>query len=201
MKELNDIIQQSGVRGMKWGVRRDHTDSGGADGMLDAKNKPSHTFLGKRLNSLKRERQWKSVLKEMDTLSTNDITEVARRVTLENGLKTLSRSKIGTKKDKEDYLHRERMDNEELSRKVTRLRAKESLHSAVRNASKEQREFGQKVMQIGGSLGVKYALTKSITPRDVFDTVKNPKASADKAKSDLLKVALEKVKAANQPKP
>lgn len=201
MKELNDVIQQSGVMGMKWGVRRNNTGRGGADGKLDAKDKPIRTFIGRKLNSLKRERQWKSVLKEMDMLSTQDITDVARRVTLENGLKTLSRSKIGTKKDKEDYLRREHMDNEELARKVTRLRAKENLHSAVRNASKEQREFGQKVMQIGGSLGVKYALTKSITPRDVFDTVKNPKASADKAKQDLLKVALEKVKAANRPRP
>jgi hypothetical protein len=195
MKELNDVLQQSGVLGMKWGVHNDHADRGRAD------VKRARGFLGKRLNSLKRERQWKSVLKEMDALSTQDITEVARRVTLENGLKTLSRSKIGSKKDKEDYHQREHMDNEELSRKVTRLRAKESLHNAVSNASKEQRAFGQKVLQIGGSLGVKYALTKSVTPRDIFDTVKNPKASADKAKSDLLKVALEKLKKANQPNP
>lgn len=89
------------------------------------------------------------------------------------------------------------MDNEELSRKVTRLRAKEALANAVSNASKEQREFGQKLVQIGGSLGVKYALTKTITPKDVFDTVKNPKASADRAKSDVLKTAMEKLKKQN----
>lgn len=190
---MEDVIQQAGVKGMKWGIRRDYTQRGGADGKLDAKDKPIRTALGKKLNSLKRERQWKSVLKEMDSLSTKDITEIAKRVTLENSLKTLSRSKVGTKKDREDYLRRERMDNQELSRKVTRLKAKENLHNAVSNASKEQREFGQKLVQIGGSLGVKYALTKSISPKDVFDTVKNPKASADKAKGDLLKVAMEKI--------
>lgn len=194
MNELNDIIQQSGVKGMKWGVRRDYARRGGADGKLDARDKPISTALGRKLNSLKRERQWKSVLREMDKLSTKDITEVAKRVTLENSLKTLSRSKIGTKKDREDYLRRERMDNQELTRKVTRLKAKQSLHIAVHSASKEQREFGQKVVQVGSSLGIKYALTKSITPKDVFETVKNPKVSADKAKNDLLKVALEKVK-------
>lgn len=190
-------LQHTGVKGMKWGIRRDYTQRGGADGKLDAKDKPIRTAIGKQLNSLKRERAWKSVLKEMDSLSTKDITDVAKRVSLENALKSLSRSKIGTKSDKADYLRRERMDNEELSRKVTRLRAKESLHAAVSSASKEQREFGQKVVQIGGSLGVKYALNKSLSTKDVFDTIKSPKSSADKAKSDLLKIAMEKIKAQN----
>ncbi len=194
METFDDILKHYGVKGMKWGVRRDYTRRGGADGKLDAKDKPIRTAIGKRLNSLKRERQWRTVLKEMDNLSTRDITEVARRVSLENSLKRLSRSKVGTKKDREDYLRRERMSNEELSRKVTRLRAKENLHRAVNEASREQREFGQKVVQIGSSLGVKYALNKSITPKDVFETVSNPKASSDKAKQDLLKVALDKVK-------
>jgi hypothetical protein len=194
VKELDDLLQQSGIKGMHWGVRRNLDRPGGADGKSDAKDKPIRTKLGKTLNSLKRERQWKSVLKEMDTLSTKDIGVVAKRVALENSLKMLSRSKVGTKKDKEDYLRREHMDDQELSRKVVRLKAKESLHNAVHSASKEQREFGQKVIQIGGSLGVKYALTKTVSTKDIFDTIKNPKSSADQAKKDLLKVALDKVK-------
>lgn len=193
-EEDDSGVEHSGVPGMKWGVRRDYTQRGGADGKLDAVDKPIRTAIGKKLDSLKRERQWKSVLKEMDSLSTKDITDVAKRVGLENSLKTLSRSKVGTKSDKADYLRRERMDNDELSRKVTRLRAKESLSNAVLSASKEQRDFGQKVVQIGGSLGVKYALTKSITTKDLFDTIKSPKTSADKAKSDLLKVTMDKIK-------
>jgi hypothetical protein len=197
-EDEEEVIQQSGVRGMKWGIRRDYTQRGGADGKLDAVDKPIRTAIGKHLNSLKREREWKSVLREMDTLSTKEITDVAKRVTLENSLKTLSRSKVGTKSDKEDYLRRERMDNEELTRKVTRLRAKEGLRNAVSSASKEQREFGQKVVQIGGAIGVRYALTKSMPgPKDIFDIVKNPKSSADKAKGDLLKTVVEKIKAQN----
>jgi glycerol-3-phosphate O-acyltransferase len=74
------------------------------------------------------------------------------------------------------------------------LRAKESLHNAVHAASKEQREFGQKVVQIGGSLGVKYVLNKHVSTKDIFDVVKNPKSSADQAKKDVLKVAMEKLK-------
>jgi hypothetical protein len=195
-------IQHSGVKGMRWGVRRDYNRPGGADGKKDAKDKPIRTSLGKKWNSLKRERQWSSILKEMDNLSTKDITEVARRVSLENSLKTLSRSKFATKKDKEDYLRREHMDNQELSRKVTRLRAKESLHNAVRSASKEQREFGQKVVNIGSSLGIRYALNKgNLGLDDVIGAVSNPKGSSDKAKQDakteLTKRAKELLKKAN----
>lgn len=193
-------IQHSGVKGMRWGIRRDYDGSGGADGKPDAKDKPIRTSLGRKLNSLKRERQWKTVLSEMDKLTTKDITTVTKRVALENGLKTLSRSKVGTKKDKEDYLRREHMSNEELARKVLRLRAKESLHNAVLSASKEQREFGQKLVQIGGSIGVKYVINKTVSGNDLFEIVKNPKGSADKAKQDLLKVVMEKVKS-KQSKP
>lgn len=195
MKELNEVLQQSGIKGMRWGVHTDHADHG-------RESKRVRGFIGKRLNSLKRERQWKSVLKEMDNLSTQELTDVAKRVGLENSLKTLSRSKIGTKKDKEDYHQREHMDNEELSRKVTRLKAKESLHSVVKSASKEQRAFGQKVLHIGGSVAINYALSKTKPSiGDIFNTVKNSKSEFGKSRGELLKVALEKLKKANQPNP
>lgn len=195
MEQLDELLQQSGVKGMHWGVRRNNDRPGGADGKFDPAHSPARSALGWKLNSLKRERQWKSVLKEMHDLSTEDLLTISKRVSLENSLKTLSKSKVGTKSDRDDYHRREHMDNDELSKKVVRLKAKESLHNAVHSASKEQREFGQKIVQVGGSLGVKYALTRTIGPKDVFDAIKNPKSSADKAKSDLLKVALEKVKA------
>lgn len=177
---MEDIVIHSGVKGMRWGVRRDR-DKG-------------HSTFRNKLNSLKRERQWNSVLREMDSLSTKDITAVTKRVSLENALKTLSRSKVGTKKDKEDYLRREHMDNEELSRKVIRLKAKESLHNAVRSASKEQREFGQRVTQIGGSLGVRYAFNRRLTTDDYLEVLSKPKESYDKAGQDVLKVVMDKMK-------
>lgn len=186
MSEIEELLKHHGVKGMKWGVVRDRNRPGGADGKWESeKVTDNRSKLGKRLDSMKRERQWNSVIKNMDQMSTKDITTVTKRITLENNLKSLSKSKVATKKDKEDYLRRDKMSDQELSRKVARLRAKDSLHQSVKNASKEQREFGTKVAQIGGSLGVKYALTKSITPKDVFDTVKNPKSSADNAKKDL----------------
>ena len=164
MNEMESILKHHGVKGMKWGVIRDR----------------SKTTIRDHLNSLSRERSWKKILKEVDNLSTKQIHEVSKRVNLENDLKRLSRDKtIATKKDKTDYLRREGLTDEELSVKVTRLRAKESLSKAVNNASKEQREFGEKVVNIGGALSLKYATTKSIKPKDVFDAVNDPKKMKD----------------------
>lgn len=202
MEELRELLQQSGVKGMHWGIRRNSNRdrAGGADGKPDASDKKiPRSSLGRKINSLKRERQWKSVLKEMDSLTTKEIGAFANRLTLENSLKTLSRTKgIGTKKDKEDYHNREHMDDLELSRKVKRLQVKSNLHKQVNTASKEQREFGQKIVQIGGSLGVRYVLSKRGLStdkfdlfKDVVDVVKNPKTSSDNAKTAAKKALLD----------
>lgn len=190
MHKLDDVLKHAGVKGMRWGVRRDTNRPGGADGKTDPKGYKSPNEkrgkIGKHLDSLKRERQWKSVLKEVHNMSTKDIVTVKKRIDLENSLKTLSKSKMATSKDKQDYLRRDKMDNQELSRKVVRLQAKESLYQSVRKASKEQREFGEKVVQAASSIGVKYAINKSITPKDVFDAVQKPKESANEAKKAVV---------------
>jgi len=192
MTKLDELLKHSGVKGMKWGVRRNPDRVGGADGKEESeKVVDKRSKLRKHMDSLKRERQWNKVLKEMDKLNTKDIGAVTRRLKLENNLKTLSRSKVGKAKDREDYLRRASMTEAELSRKVTRLQAKESLHKAVKTATKEQREFGMKVIQIGGSLGVKYALNRGkLTPKDflseAIEISKKPKESYDSAKKDVL---------------
>lgn len=192
----DEVLKHAGIKGMRWGVRRNRNKPGGADGVEETKKpKVESTVTDKRgritknLDSMKRERQWKSVLKDVDKLTTKEIGVVAKRVNLENSLKSLSKSKVGKLKDREDYLRRDKMDDAELSRKVTRLKAKEGLYKSVKDASKEQREFGQKVVQIGSSLGVKYALTKTITPKDIFNAIGNPKKSSE----DANKAALEKM--------
>lgn len=189
-------LEHTGVKGMKWGVRRNRNQPGGADGKPDAgetRNR-KRVSLNDKLHSLKREREWQKVLRNMDELSTQDISKVAKRIGLENDLKSLSKSKIASAKDKRDYLHRDKMSDEELSRKVIRLRAKDNLHKKVKDASKEQREFGMKVVHIGSSLGIKYVLLKkSFEPKDLLDTLKKPKDSYSSAKGDLQKTILEKL--------
>lgn len=184
---IDDSIQHHGIKGMRWGVMRNRNRPGGADGKEESeKVKDKRSTLTKNLDSMKRERQWNKVLKNVNKLNTTEINAVTKRIKLENSLKTLSKSKVGSKKDREDYLRRANMSDAELNRKVVRLRAKESLRSAVKDASKEQRDFGEKVVRVGSSLSVKYALKKSLGPKDFLDAFNDPKEASKKAKEDVL---------------
>lgn len=185
MKKLDDVLQHYGIKGMRWGVRREI----GSDGRV---RKTGKTSIGEKLGSLKRERQWKKVLNEMDNMTTDEIKTVASRIGMENELKRLSKTSIANKKDKQDYVRRADMTNDELSHKVTNLKAKESLSKAVASASKEQVEFGKKVVDVGGALTLQYATTKTLTPKDVFDAVKNPKPIKDKALKELVDSVMNK---------
>lgn len=206
MHELDKVIQHAGIKGMKWGVRRDRNRPGGADGKEEStKVVDKRGKLKMQLDSLKRERQWKKVIRDMDNLSTKDIQTVTGRVRLENDLKNLSRSNVGKAKDKQDYLRRADMSDAELKRKVVRLRAKEQLKKSVGDASKEQRELGEKIVNVGKTVAIRYALTKNAKgiPKDIFDAIQKPKESADKAQKDLQTEMLTKIaraaKQANKP--
>lgn len=188
-----EVLKHVGIKGMKWGVRRNRNQPGGADGKEESvKVKDKRSGVKKQLDSMKRERQWHKVLKDVDKLTTKDINAASKRISLENDLKSYSKTKgVGTKKDKEDYLRRQFMSDAELNRKVVRLRAKNSLHKSVNAASKEQKDLGAKIVRVGGSLGVKYALNRSITPKDLFKEAytisKDPKDASGKAKEEILK--------------
>lgn len=128
---MDDILKHYGIKGMRWGVSRNRRGT-----------------IREKYRSLKRERSWYKMLKNMDKMNTKDINNISRRVSLENELKLLSKSKIGTSKDKIDYLRRANMGNSELSRKVNRLRAKDKLHKSITDASREQREFGFRIFEM-----------------------------------------------------
>lgn len=170
---------------MHWGVRRNANRPGGADGIPDAKEK-KRGRIGKHLDSLKRERSWHKTLKDSHTMTTKDINTISKRIGLENSLKKMAKSKMATKKDKEDYLRRHEMSDQELTRKVNRLNAKDSLHKAVSEASKEQREIGYKVAQIGASVGVRYATNRRVSIPEIHDIIKKPKDSADDAQKTVV---------------
>src|SRR5690606_2644671 len=162
MDKLEDVLKHYGVKGMRWGVRRDRRGSGKGGSNSGTEHKKSK--IRKHLDSWKREREWGSLLSQIHSMNTKDINRASTRINLENDLKKLSKSKIATSKDKEDYLRRGSMSDQELSRKVTRLRAKERLRDSIRNASKEQREFGEKVVTAGSSIAINAALKRKLEP-------------------------------------
>jgi len=165
MKELDDLLQHHGIKGMKWGRRK----SGGSG----QSNKPKEPGLVKQhLNSMKRERQWKKVANNAHNMSTHDINRVANRIQMENTLKRLSKSNVGSKKDKQDYLRRDKMSNEELARKVTRLKARDNLNRVVNEASRSQRELGIKVATTVSHIALKRALGQSIDPKSILESTK-----------------------------
>ena len=143
---------------MKWGRRKsDKTSGAKKNGTVDKVK----TRLKEEVGSLKREQQWRKVARNVDKMSTKEINKVAQRIQLENELKRLSKQNSSLKntvkriagdktqptdKDRQDYRRRGNMSDQELARKVARLRAKDNLSRAISQASKEQIEFGKSVV-------------------------------------------------------
>ncbi len=153
----DEDLTHYGIKGMRWGVRKDQVT------------------IRERVDSLKRERQWKKVLNEADNMSTDQINAVVKRIRLENDFKKLIKeSKVSKKSDKRDYIQRGQMSDDDLSDKVSRLKAKDSLSKSVSEATKEQREFGERVVNTGSTLALSYATNKTISGRDIYDAITNP---------------------------
>lgn len=176
MHKLDEILKHHGTKGMHWGVRHDNHGLGTtvSEAKVSSVKTKDKGKIRTHLDSLKRERDWRKVLKTADKMSTKDIQVATKRISAENSLKTLSKSKMATKKDKADYLRRHEMDDAELQRKINRLNAKEGLHKAVSNASKEQREIGLKVVQTVGTLSAKAAMGNKLNPKDFLDAYQEP---------------------------
>lgn len=171
MKELDELLKHHGVKGMHWGS---HHGAHGSEKPFKESGK-----LSKRLDSLKRERSWSKHLKNIDNMSTKDINALQKRVAAENTFKALTKHKVATEKDKEDYRRRHEMDDQELQRKINRLSAKKNLHEAIKNASKEQREAITKVGQTAATIGANIALngrpaTKAALVKGILDAAQNP---------------------------
>lgn len=122
--------------------------------------------IKEELGSLSRERQWKKVLDNLDTMSVSEMNKIANRIQMENDLKRLSRT-IGNKDDKSDYRNRANISDADLNKKVGMLRAKDNLHRTIKEASKEQREIGMRVASTVGTAAVSYAITGGVNLGDL----------------------------------
>lgn len=162
---------------MKWGKRKSRTGK---------TVKALKTRVKQELNSLKRERQWKEIRSKIHKMTTKEINSTAQRIQMENDLKRLSRNRqISSSKDRQDYLNRGKMSNQELSRKVSRLRARDNLNRVINDASKEQMELGKKIVNTAGPLAFKKMTGQRITTKDITNAYKNPKQERDKIISSI----------------
>lgn len=191
--KLEDILQHVGVKGMRWGVRKDRRGSSkgkkqatsAKGGSKDEPNKTKEPgFFKSRANSAKREKDWEKVINKFDKMDDKEIIAVSKRINLENDFKRLAykkarvgtnplKTKIGSKEDKRAYLNRDKMSDQELSRVVTRLRAKDAIVTGANKATAEQRERGMKIVNVAAPLILKAAMGKQINVLDVIDAASN----------------------------
>lgn len=191
--KVEEMLQHAGVKGMRWGVRKDRDGSSKGKkpetsvkgGSKDESNKAKEPgFFKSRANSAKREQDWEKVIDKFDKMGDKEIIAVSKRINLENDFKRLAykkarvgtnpfKTKIGTKEDKRAYLNREKMSDQELSRVVTRLRAKEAIVTGANKATAAQRERGMKIANVAAPLIFKAAMGRKLNVADVIDAASN----------------------------
>lgn len=180
INKVEDILQHHGVKGMKWGIRRyqPYPKGEGHKGKFIKKvgKKISDSRVGQEVRSASRELRTIATKRNMDNMSTKQIKEQGQRILKENEMKRMSK----TKKEKKDYRNRGRMSDQEINRKLDRLRAKDLLSQNADKASKKYIDTGKRIAQSATSLGVTYATNGSITTSDIIDSLTNPKTKASK---------------------
>lgn len=147
-----------------------------------------------RVDSIKRQNSWKQVVKNMDNMTNAQIQKHANRIQLENDLRQLSKRKglikdkgVGTAADRKAYLNRAKLSDAELAVKVTRLRVKANLLRTVNDANRTQQEIGKRVVKAGATIGVKYALTGTVSLKDVAGVATNANGSYGQSKAEMIK--------------
>lgn len=180
--DVEDFIKHHGVKGMRWGIRRyqPYPKGQGHKGKFIKKvgKKISDSRVGQEVRSAGRELKTLSTKRNLDNMSTKQIREHGRRLQRENEMKKLSR----TKKEKKDYRNRGRMSDQEVDRKLDRLRAKDLYSQNANKAARKYVNAGKKAVQSATSLSIEYAIKgKDISVDDIFDSLTNPKVTSAKS--------------------
>ncbi len=189
LEELLDTqLQHVGVKGMKWGVRKSRTSK---DRASETTPKPKST-LRKYIDSNRRELGMNKMLKDMDTLSDNDIRARVNRVRNENDMRRVldNSPKMDRKRKKalrDEYLDRDKLSDSELQVRVARLNLEDNLRREVIRASKPQREAANELIKTVST----HTLNKYTDPKTkVFSATGN--AEHDAYIQDALKYTKEK---------
>ena len=189
LEELWDMqLEHVGVKGMKWGVRKSRTSK---DRASETTPKPK-SLVRKYIDSNKREVGMRKMLKDVDSLSDNDIRARVNRVRNENDMRrVLDNSPTMDRKRKkalrDEYLDRDKLSDSELQVRVARLNLEDNLRREVVRASKPQREAANELIKSVST----HTLNKYTDPKTkVFSATGN--AEHDVYIHDALKYTKEK---------
>ena len=175
--DVEEAIEQHGVKGMKWGVRRYQPYPKGqrnAGKFIDAsKNTGGSSQNGNKVSGVKgalrskgREISMIAAQREIKNLTSKDAQTVLSRAQLENRFKRLSSTaNVGTAKSKEEYLNRENMSNQELKRKVDRLQLADNMRVESRKANQGAIDMGKKIAAIAAPIAVQIAVDGAVNKK------------------------------------
>lgn len=164
---LNDTLEHLGVKGMKWGVRKNQ--SGG--GRIKKRIKREVQSFRRESNQLK--------IKDPSKMTDDELKSTLNRNRLENQLKEESRKSPGIGKNRRDehaarrkanrdtYLDRGQLSDKDLQAKVNRIRSENQLVQEANRVNRKTLETGSSFMA-----GVSSSLVKDMVSGKGYSTGK-----------------------------
>ena len=173
-KEAYDAsLKHSGVKGMRWGVRK---------------------RVSAEIGSIRSKSNHAKKLKDTSKLSDDELKKLTNRVRLENDLKRLSTGRKATgvmstkRSSRKEYLERSKLSDDDLKKRVARLQLEDGLRQQVGTSTKKQKDIGMRAIKSVFNVSVytvigKQSLTSAIA-REVKNQVEiTATAMKDKQKS------------------